>query len=140
MSSSRASHKESHHLSKPQSLWLGVFSLLAFLSIAFGAFGTHALSSILNEKAISWWQTGCQYMMYHALGGLFITLLLDSFPTVRFSLWAFLIGSVCFTGSLFAMSLSGITLLGMVTPIGGLFFLFGWGWLIFVFSRAASRT
>ncbi|MFT2110896.1 DUF423 domain-containing protein [Marinomonas sp. 2405UD68-3] len=140
MHSSKKPNKTLNHLSKAQSIWLSLFSLLAFSSIALGAFGAHALSSALNEKAISWWQTGCQYMMYHALGGMFITLLLDSLPTVRFSLWAFLLGSLAFSGSLFTMSLSGITLLGMVTPIGGLFFLFGWGWLIFVFSRSVSRT
>ena len=127
-------------LSKRQLSWLSVFAFLAFLSVAFGAFGAHALQSIVDEKALSWWQTGCHYMSYHALAGGFTSLFLAQLPRARVTLWSFLAGIVFFSGSLFTMSLSGLTLLGMITPIGGFLFLLGWGWLIFVFSCAARRT
>lgn len=127
-------------LSKSQFAWLSVFALLAFLSVAFGAFGAHALQSIVDEKALSWWQTGCHYMSYHALAGCFSSLFLSQLPRVRVTLWSFLVGIVFFSGSLFVMALSGLTSLGMITPVGGFAFLLGWGWLIFVFSCAVYRT
>ncbi|MCZ2723559.1 DUF423 domain-containing protein [Marinomonas sp. 15G1-11] len=128
------------HISKSQSIWLAVFALMAFLAVAFGAFGAHALQTMVNEKSLSWWHTGCQYMMYHALAGCIASMFLEQFSSVRVALWSFLIGSVFFSGSLFIMALSGMTALGVVTPVGGFLFLLGWGWLIFVFSCFAYRT
>ncbi len=118
-------------------LWLISGAVFAFLSVALGAFGAHALKQILNEYGKSIWDTAVQYQMFHALALLVLGLLQAHFREINFSPagWAFIAGIFLFSGSLFVLSVSGIKILGAVTPLGGLAFLFAWIWLIYCFIK-----
>lgn len=104
-------------------------SLNAFLAVALGAFGAHGLKSMISADMLTVWQTGVQYHMFHALGLILLGILIHLLPqtaTLRISGWLILSGIFLFSGSLYAMVLSGVRELGMVTPIGGIAFLLGW--------------
>lgn len=105
---------------------LGAF--LSFLSILLGAFGAHALEKTLDEKSLSWWHTATQYFTIHALALILLGLWLerDTKRCGKIPFYAFLIGIFLFSGSLYAMALTGITKLGIITPFGGLAFMMGW--------------
>ncbi len=103
----------------------------AFLAVAAGAFGAHALRAKLSEDMLQVFQTGVTYQMYHALGMLAVGILLSRFSVdgsvwLTASGWLFVAGTLLFSGSLYALSLSGITWLGAITPLGGVAFLLGW--------------
>ena len=113
--------------------FLSIAAILAGLSVAGGAFASHALKERLSEKALAIFETGSKYQMYHALALLAIGLLLsrsEVAPTLLNTAgFAFIAGVVLFSGSLYALSLSGIKWLGAITPLGGVAFLVGWGCL-----------
>ena len=106
-------------------------TLFAALSVAGGAFASHALKAQLTEKALAIFETGTRYQMYHALALLLLALfgLRTESLTLPLSIagWAFIAGIILFSGSLYALSLSGVKWLGAITPIGGVAFLIGWG-------------
>lgn len=114
-------------------LFLSVASILAGLSVAGGAFGAHALKEKLSEQAIEIFQTGARYQMYHSLALLLVGLLLSRAEASQSLLIAagsaFILGIAIFSGSLYALSLSGIKWLGAITPLGGVAFIIGWGCL-----------
>jgi len=103
-------------------------ALLAFLGVALGAFGAHAFSDILSPGQLETYQTAVRYQMFHALG----LLALGALPprAQRAAPWLFW-GSVIFSGSLYALVFSGVSLLGAVAPIGGVLQLIGWALLFF---------
>jgi uncharacterized membrane protein YgdD (TMEM256/DUF423 family) len=112
--------------------FLLVGALAGFIGVAFGAFGAHALRSRLSPEMLAVFETGVRYQMYHAFAVLMVALAaarLDGW-LIRGAGWAFTTGIVLFSGSLYALALSGVTTLGAITPIGGLAFLIGWGLLI----------
>jgi uncharacterized membrane protein YgdD (TMEM256/DUF423 family) len=103
----------------------------AFIAVAFGAFGAHALKEKLSEKYLAIWETAVQYQMYHAIGLIVIGFLMSTniIGNVSQLSWAgylMLAGIVIFSGSLYVLSLSGIGVLGAITPIGGVAFLSAW--------------
>ena len=103
----------------------------AFLAVAFGAFGAHALKEKLSEKYLAIWETAVQYQMYHAIGLIVIGILMSTSIIGHVSQlsWAgnlMLAGIIIFSGSLYVLSLSGIGVLGAITPIGGVAFLAAW--------------
>ncbi|MDX1805935.1 DUF423 domain-containing protein [Paenisporosarcina macmurdoensis] len=103
----------------------------AFIAVAFGAFGAHALKEKLSEKYLAIWETAVQYQMYHAIGLIVIGILMSTniIGNVAQLSWAgylMLAGIVIFSGSLYVLSLSGIGILGAITPIGGVAFLSAW--------------
>ena len=116
-------------LTRALSKWAAVFAVQAGISVAAGAFGAHALNDILDTNALGWWHTGSQYLMYHALAGLIVVALSSYLPSCKSILALFFIGNILFSGSLYAMALTGYTLLGAVTPIGGLCYLVAWSCL-----------
>ena len=100
--------------------------------MAGGAFGAHALKAQLTEKALATFELGTRYQMYHSLALLLVGLLWLKHPDnswLSYASWAFMIGIVIFSGSLYGLSLSGIKVLGAVTPIGGLALIIGWALL-----------
>jgi uncharacterized membrane protein YgdD (TMEM256/DUF423 family) len=104
-------------------------AIAAFLSVAIGAFGAHMLEKRISAHYLDIYHTGVQYHMIHALGILLIAALADKLASRKLALWAarlLLIGIVLFSGSLYALALSGIDMLGAITPLGGLAFLAGW--------------
>ncbi|AFY84306.1 DUF423 domain-containing protein [Oscillatoria acuminata] len=114
-------------------LFMVTASILAGLSVAAGAFASHALKPQLSERSMEIFETGAKYQMYHALALLFVGLALTQTETpslwLRVAGFAFIVGILLFSGSLYTLSLSGIKGLGAITPIGGAAFLLGWGCL-----------
>lgn len=118
--------------------WLVLGAVNAFLSVAAGAFGAHALKARLPQDLQVIFETGARYHMYHALGLVAVGLLghFRPSPLLSGAGWAMLAGIVLFSGSLYALALSGVRVLGAITPLGGLGFLAGW----LLFAIAAWRT
>jgi uncharacterized membrane protein YgdD (TMEM256/DUF423 family) len=106
---------------------IGAFT--AMLAVILGAFGAHLLKDRLSTDALGAYNTGVQYQMYHAIGILLIAVLIERLPSQKLAIWAarlLLIGIVLFSGSLYALALSGVKVMGAITPLGGIAFIAGW--------------
>ncbi len=105
---------------------LGAWS--AFLAVAAGAFGAHALRARLSPELLGVFETGARYQMYHALALLAVGWAVAQWPGAlpRAAGWLFVLGTVLFSGSLYALALSGARWLGAITPLGGVALLAGW--------------
>lgn len=112
-------------------IFLSVAAILGGLSVAAGAFASHALRERISERSLEIFDVGARYQMYHALALLLVAILISRTPapptTLLASGWLFIIGVAIFSGSLYALSLTGIKILGAITPLGGVAFLLGWG-------------
>lgn len=107
-------------------------SISGFLSVALGAFGAHALKAKLDEYSLGIFHTGVTYQTTHALALVLVALLLKWYPDsagLTWAGWCFALGTLVFSGSLYALALSGVKVLGAITPIGGVLFLAGWALL-----------
>jgi uncharacterized membrane protein YgdD (TMEM256/DUF423 family) len=109
-------------------LFFLIGALSAFVGVAAGAFGAHGLKSRLGEDLLAVFETGVRYQMYHAFGLFAAAWAYARWPgsLAAASGWLFLAGTLVFSGSLYALSLTGHRWLGAVTPVGGLAFLAGW--------------
>ncbi|AMO54678.1 membrane protein [Endozoicomonas montiporae] len=116
-------------------LYLLFGAISGFIAVSLGAFGAHGLKERLPERLFNVWVTGTEYQMYHSLAVILIAVLVlqlsdskraDSSKWLRWSANSFLAGIVLFSGSLYALALTGISWLGMITPLGGVAFLLGW--------------
>ena len=111
-------------------LFLAIAALLGGLAVAAGAFASHALKAKLSERSLEIFETAARYQMYHALALILVVLLLSRLETTQVALgfagWAFIAGVVLFSGSLYALSLTGIKVLGAITPLGGVALILGW--------------
>ncbi|CAH0992950.1 hypothetical protein SIN8267_03089 [Sinobacterium norvegicum] len=106
-----------------------IAAISGFLAVAIGAFGAHGLKNKLDDTLMAAYQTGVEYQFYHTLALLLVVLIGAQFPSIglyKVAGWLFALGIVLFSGSLYALALSGVKILGVVTPIGGLCFLAGW--------------
>ena len=121
-------------------LFFGLGAASAFIAVAAGAFGAHALRARLSPDLLAAFETGARYQMYHALG-----LVAAAWAGTRgvaaegaaaWAGWLFVAGTVLFSGSLYALALSGVRGLGAVTPFGGVAFLAGWVALALAAVRA----
>lgn len=103
-------------------------AVLGGLSVILGAFGAHALTQIFDAAQLAIWETAVRYQMYHALALLGIAVLAQ----VRPGVWLFraaicmLMGVCLFSGSLYVLLFSGIRLIGIITPVGGVCLIAGW--------------
>jgi len=111
--------------------FLLVGAVAAFLAVGLGAFGAHGLRNRLSPDMLTVFETGVRYHMYHALAIVITSLLMARMTgwLVATAGWCFTAGIVFFSGSLYALALTGVTIWGAVTPIGGLLFLVGWALL-----------
>ncbi len=103
-------------------------AISAFLGVGAGAFGAHALRGQISPDLLQTWETGARYQVYHALaliacGWVAST---NSSPWAERAGWCFIVGTLLFSGSLYALGLSAPRVLGAVTPVGGLALLSGW--------------
>lgn len=149
------------------SLWFRLAAFFGFVAVALGAFGAHSLRGSLKEeldhtalnkpepgrvsaaRRLEVFDTGVRYQMFHALA-LFVVAWLIARAGVNIGLasaagWAFLIGILLFSGSLYALGFTGKAWLGAITPLGGVAFLIGWATLIVLagdldVARAAALT
>lgn len=117
--------------------FLRLGALSGFISVAAGAFGAHALADSLSPRSLEIFETAVRYQMFHA-----VALLVTAFLVPRragrsasAAGWAFAFGTLIFSGSLYALALSGVGWLGAITPIGGVTWLIGW----LLLFRAAGR-
>lgn len=119
-------------------LWLGLAAISGFLAVALGAFGAHALKTRLTPEMLAVWRTGVDYQFYHALALLLLGMLARQTPSGTLDLagGCFAAGIVLFSGSLYALALSEVRVLGAITPFGGLLFLAGWLLLGYAATRA----
>lgn len=113
-------------------LFLMLGSISGFLSVALGAFGAHALKEKLDEYSLGIFHTGVTYQTTHALALVLVALLLKWYADSSGLVWAgwcFVAGTLIFSGSLYTLAMTGIKVLGAITPIGGVLFLVGWALL-----------
>jgi uncharacterized membrane protein YgdD (TMEM256/DUF423 family) len=102
-----------------------------FLGVAAGAFGAHALRARVTAELLAVFETGARYQMYHALALLLVAIVAARATSraaraARAAGWLFAAGIVVFSGSLYLLALTGVRILGAITPLGGLCFLAGW--------------
>ena len=114
-------------------------AILAGLAVAFGAFGAHGLEKMVTPEKLVTWEKAVRYQMYHALALFIISWALVQYPeqakTLINAAWAFIIGIIFFSGSLYFLVLTGTLKLGpinlaYITPLGGVAFVLGWFWLV----------
>lgn len=114
-------------------LWMAIAALFGGLAVAAGAFGSHALKGQLSDRALAIFETGNRYQMYHALALLLVTGFIARStapqPWLTASAAAFVAGTILFSGSLYALSLTGVNWWGAVAPVGGTALMVGWGCL-----------
>ncbi|WP_127536553.1 DUF423 domain-containing protein [Paenibacillus illinoisensis] len=127
-----------------QRVWMTVGAVMTMLSVAIGAFGAHMLKEKIGADAIAVYETGVQYHMIHALALLIVGLTAGQLGVSSKLKWAarlLFIGIIVFSGSLYVLSITGIKVLGAITPIGGVAFIAGW--LLFaldVWQRGKERS
>ena len=123
--------------------FLSVAALLGALSVALGAFAAHKLRSMTSPDVVSIFETGVRYQFYHVFALLFVAFLSEKISN-KWMIWAgncFIMGIVLFCGSLYALTALAIaesthrTLVGIATPIGGIFFILGWIFLYIAITR-----
>ena len=110
-------------------IFLAIASMFGGISVVLGAFASHALKDRLSANSLAIWSTGTKYQMYHALALMLVAILVSRFPDstlLTVAGYAFIIGTFIFSGSLYALTLTGIKWLGAITPIGGMAFIVGW--------------
>lgn len=106
------------------------------LAVGLGAFGAHSLEALLIQNGrLDTFQTAVNYHFYHTLALLGIGVLAIVKPDwkgISFAAWSMVLGILIFSGSLYVLSLTGITWLGAITPLGGLAFILGWSSLVYL--------
>jgi uncharacterized membrane protein YgdD (TMEM256/DUF423 family) len=124
--------------------FLSAAFLLGALSVALGAFAAHKLRELLPPDAVSVFETGVRYQFYHVFALLAVAIISEKFRDGKWMDWAgycFIIGIILFSGSLYALTAlkiantDGFRVIGILTPIGGLFFIAGWLLLFWGVSR-----
>ena len=117
--------------------------ILGMFTVAIGAFGAHGLKDLLiaNER-VETFETAVKYQFYHtlALFGLGILMLTYESKYFSYAAYSMLAGILVFSGSLYVMCLTNITILGAITPFGGLLFILGWLFLVLGVSKSIGNT
>jgi uncharacterized membrane protein YgdD (TMEM256/DUF423 family) len=113
-------------------------AIFAFMGIGIGAFGAHAVKNTISAESLAIYQTGVQYHLIHAMALVLVGMLGE-----KISPWVgklFIAGICIFSGSLYALALTGIKWLGAITPIGGVCFLAGWALLAYSHQKTRQHT
>lgn len=123
-------------------IFFGMGAVMALLSVALGAFGAHGLRGSLSPEDLATYETAARYQMYHALALLAVAWAYARWPgaLVTAAGWLMVAGIVVFSGSLYALVLTGQRWLGAVTPLGGVCFLAGWALLAWTAFRAGAGS
>ena len=109
-------------------IFFGVGAVSAALAVALGAFAAHGLRARLSPEALQIFETGARYHMYHALALLAVAWAVPRWPGTAVSVagWLFIAGTLLFSGSLYLLAITGVRMLGAITPVGGFAFILGW--------------
>ena len=118
--------------------FLIIAAIIGGLSVLIGAFGAHALKKLVSMESVASFETGVRYQFYHCFALLFVGIMYERFPGrwMNWSGYSFIIGIILFSGSLYLLTALqatenvGLRKLGIITPIGGLFFIAGWIFLL----------
>jgi len=107
---------------------LTIAAISGMLAVILGAFGAHGLKKILTPEMLEVFKTGVQYQFYHTFALLAVGILMyfSESKSLKWSANMFIVGIVLFSGSLYALAISGIKILGAITPLGGVAFIVGW--------------
>lgn len=112
-------------------------AFFGLIAVAFGAFGAHGLKKLISPEYITMWEKGVQYQFYHTLALIVCALYLkaEDSKLIRNAAYFFVIGILFFSGSLYLLATRDLTgvptiILGPITPIGGFFFIVGWGLIL----------
>ena len=122
-----------------EKLFFTIASILGGLAVALGAFGAHALNGRVEARLLEVFETGVRYHFYHALALMVVVFAIGRWPNSNLPViagWLFIAGIVAFSGSLYAMTFTGLRWMGAITPIGGVAFIAGWICLALVASRS----
>lgn len=127
--------------------FLLVASILGALAVGLGAFGAHGLKKIVPPETVASFETAVRYQFYHVFALLALAIIYEKFPDswMRWAGYCFIIGIILFSGSLYALTAMkatdtvGLTGIGIVTPIGGLFFMAGWLFMFFGILKNRSH-
>ncbi len=114
-----------------------------FLVVALGAFGAHGLEDKISEASLNTWNTAVLYQMFHVLALILSAFLCYIFPASKSfsrSGYAFQFGILLFSGSLYLLALTRISLIAYITPFGGLSFLVGWGLIVYGLLSSRSKS
>lgn len=112
-----------------QKLFLTLGSIAMALAVILGAFGAHGLKKMISEEMLTIFETGVTYHFYHAIGLLVVGIIAGYLPDstlLYWSGWLMIAGIIIFSGSLYLLSVSGISWLGAITPVGGLCLIISW--------------
>ncbi len=103
------------------------------LVVILGAFGAHGLKDVLDEYGKSIYEKAVLYQMFHTIAILVLGIIEKIQPNIDLDLagWAFLLGIILFSGSLYILAITGNKFFGMITPVGGIFYILGWVLLLF---------
>ena len=107
-------------------------AVFAGLAVAAGAFGAHALRARVEPRLLEVFETAARYQMYHALALIAVAWASSRWPSslINTSGWLFVAGILLFSGSLYAMTFTGVRALGAITPFGGVCWILGWFLLV----------
>ena len=118
--------------------WTVVAALFGASAVALGAFGSHGLRNIVSTDLLTTWRTAVEYQMFHSIALLALAINARARARLHWPLRLWTVGILLFSGSLYAMVLSGVRRLGIITPIGGLCLIAGWLCLISFHQRNES--
>ncbi|MEN9756069.1 MAG: hypothetical protein RL755_256 [Pseudomonadota bacterium] len=124
------------------SVFLFLGTTLAFLGVVFGAFGAHALKTMMTPELLAVYQTGVTYQMWHAFGLIAIALIQQHDSQSALLKWAgalMFLGIILFSGSLYLLAILDLPALGKITPIGGVSFLIAWSLLVIFSGKKQTR-
>ena len=121
-------------------VFFGLGAVSAGLAVALGAFAAHGLRSRISPEALQTFETGARYHMYHALALLAVAWAATRWPgaAVTAAGWLFVAGTLLFSGSLYLLAVTGVRVLGAITPFGGVAFILGW--LALAWAAWAARA
>lgn len=125
------------------SIFLFLGTTCAFLSVALGAFGAHGLKTMISPELLTIYKTGVEYQMWHAFALIAIALMQQYDSQSLLLKWAgalMFLGITLFSGSLYALAMLNLPILGAITPIGGVSFLVAWSLLIIFSGKKTSHS
>lgn len=122
--------------------FLLIAALFGMLAVILGAFGAHGLEKLVDEKMLQRFHTGVEYQFYHSFALGLVGLLLQPSSNAWYTkaAYAFILGIMLFSGSLYIYVLTGITKFGLITPFGGLAFMVGWACLAWGSWKAEAAS